>query len=139
MGAPVRAAGHRQLPMTLRRGGSAALARSTESASFRRRPPRPAVAVHQPGLRAFRRRAETCSAEQHVRPISVVAVVWAMFSATRGSLLVAVLFHFRINEAIWPNALLWAALAFTIAGIATVRSTARGEDGVSPWAEADVH
>lgn len=43
-----------------------------------------------------------------------------MFSATHGSLLVSVLFHFRINKAIWPNALLWAALAFTIAGIAAV-------------------
>ena len=52
--------------------------------------------------------------------VAISIIMTAAFNAARGSILVAVLFHFQINNPIWPDALPWAALTFSIAAIVVV-------------------
>ena len=43
-----------------------------------------------------------------------------MFHASRGSLLIAALFHFRLNNPPWPDAQPWDTLSFSAAAIVMV-------------------
>lgn len=52
--------------------------------------------------------------------VAISLIMTATFNASRGSILIAVLFHFQINNPIWPDALPWAALFFSIAAVAVV-------------------
>jgi uncharacterized protein len=52
--------------------------------------------------------------------VAISVIMTATFNASRGSILTAVLFHFQVNNPIWPDSLPWAALFFLIAAIAVV-------------------
>ena len=52
--------------------------------------------------------------------LAISIIMTATFNASRGSILIAVLFHFQINNPIWPDALPWAALTFSLAAIVVV-------------------
>lgn len=52
--------------------------------------------------------------------MAISIIMTAAFNASRGSLLIAVLFHFQINNPIWPDALPWAALTFSLAAVVVV-------------------
>jgi uncharacterized protein len=52
--------------------------------------------------------------------VAISIIMTAAFNASRGSILIAVLFHFQINNPIWPDALPWAALTFSLAAIVVV-------------------
>ena len=43
-----------------------------------------------------------------------------MFNAARGSLLVAALFHFQLNNPIWPDAQPWDSVLFVVAAVVVV-------------------
>ena len=47
-------------------------------------------------------------------------VVTAMFNASRGSLLVAMLFHYNLNFPLWPDGQPWDMMLFAGAGLLTV-------------------
>lgn len=43
-----------------------------------------------------------------------------IFNAARGSLLIAFLFHFQMNNPLWPDAQPWDVVFFTLATIVIV-------------------
>jgi uncharacterized protein len=52
--------------------------------------------------------------------VALSIAMTSMFNAARGSLLIAVLFHFQLNNPIWPDAQLWATIVFGVAALAIV-------------------
>ncbi len=52
--------------------------------------------------------------------MAISIIMTATFNAARGSIVIAVLCHFQINDAMWPDALPWAALTFSLAPIVVV-------------------
>jgi len=46
--------------------------------------------------------------------------VTPMFNAARGSILLPALFHFQLNNPLWPDAQPWDALVFALAALAVV-------------------
>lgn len=52
--------------------------------------------------------------------MAISVILTPMFNAARGSLLVAALFHFQVNNPIWPDAQPWETLVFTIAAVIVV-------------------
>jgi membrane protease YdiL (CAAX protease family) len=52
--------------------------------------------------------------------ISLSIIITPLFNAARGSLLVACLFHFQVNNPIWPDAQPWDTLIFVLAAAAIV-------------------
>ena len=57
------------------------------------------------------------------RTIGVVAisvVLTPFFNAARGSLLIAVLYHFQMMNPIWPDAQPWDSLFITVAAVIIV-------------------
>lgn len=49
--------------------------------------------------------------------VAISVILTAMFNAARGSILVAALFHFQVNNPIWPDAQPWDTLVFGIAAV----------------------
>jgi len=47
-------------------------------------------------------------------------IVTPMFNAARGSILLPALFHFQLNNPLWPDAQPWDALVFALAALAVV-------------------
>lgn len=76
--------------------------------------------------------------------LAVSVILTALFNAARGSLLVALAFHFMLNNPVWPDAQPWDAVLLTVVAAAVVithRTTmfARGAGAtevVPPFAEA---
>ncbi len=52
--------------------------------------------------------------------VAISVIMTAMFNAARGSLLVMALFHWQLNNPIWPDAMAWASVLFIIAAVAVV-------------------
>jgi len=52
--------------------------------------------------------------------VAICVMLTPMFNAARGSLLFAVLFHFQMNNPIWPDAQPWDTLMFVIAAVIIV-------------------
>lgn len=52
--------------------------------------------------------------------VAVAVILTAMFNASRGSLLVAALFHFQLNGPAWPDAQPWDMIVFTIVAVVVV-------------------
>ena len=52
--------------------------------------------------------------------ISLSAIMTALFNSSRGSLIIAVLFHFQINNPIWPDSKPWDFLLFIIVAVVVV-------------------
>ena len=52
--------------------------------------------------------------------ISLSVIMTALFNASRGSIIIAGLFHFQINNPIWPNAQPWDTILFTITAVIIV-------------------
>jgi membrane protease YdiL (CAAX protease family) len=52
--------------------------------------------------------------------VALSVIVTPMFNAARGSLLIAVLFHFQINSPLWPDAQPWDSLVFVIVAVGIV-------------------
>jgi membrane protease YdiL (CAAX protease family) len=52
--------------------------------------------------------------------IAISVILTPMFNAARGSILIAVLFHFQLNSPIWPDAQPWDTLMFALAALAVV-------------------
>ena len=57
--------------------------------------------------------------------VAISVILTPMFNAARGSLLVAALFHFQMNNPIWPDAQPWDTLVFAIAAVIVVASSRR--------------
>ena len=52
--------------------------------------------------------------------VAVAVILTPMFNAARGSILVAALFHFQLNNPIWPDAQPWASYIFAVVAMAVV-------------------
>ena len=52
--------------------------------------------------------------------IALSVILTPMFNAARGSLLVAALFHFQLNNPIWPDAQPWDSVLFVVAAVVVV-------------------
>ena len=52
--------------------------------------------------------------------ISLSVIMTALFNSSRGSLIIAVLFHFQINNPIWPDSKPWDFIIFTIVAVIVV-------------------
>ena len=52
--------------------------------------------------------------------ISLSVIMTALFNSSRGSLIIAVLFHFQINNPIWPDGKPWDFLLFSILAVIIV-------------------
>lgn len=52
--------------------------------------------------------------------VSLAVILTPLFNAARGSLLMAVLFHFQMNNPIWPDAQPWDTLFLVIAAVIIV-------------------
>ncbi len=52
--------------------------------------------------------------------ISLSVIMTALFNSSRGSLIIAVLFHFQINNPIWPDSKPWDFLLFIIVAVIVV-------------------
>jgi len=52
--------------------------------------------------------------------ISLSVIMTALFNSSRGSILIAALFHFQINNPIWPDAQPWDTILFSITAIIIV-------------------
>lgn len=57
--------------------------------------------------------------------VAISVILTPMFNAARGSLLVAALFHFQMNNPIWPDAQPWDTLVFAIAAVIVVVTSRR--------------
>lgn len=57
--------------------------------------------------------------------VAISVILTPMFNAARGSLLVAALFHFQMNNPIWPDAQPWDTLVFAIAAVIVVVGSRR--------------
>lgn len=49
--------------------------------------------------------------------VSLSVIMTALFNASRGSLLLAVLFHFQINNPVWPEGRPWDTVLFTVVAV----------------------
>ena len=67
--------------------------------------------------------------------MSVAMIMTAMFNASRGSLLLAILIHFQLNNPIFPDAQPYDAITFIIAALVVVwiyrKSLLGGADAVT--------
>ncbi|GII95141.1 type II CAAX endopeptidase family protein [Sinosporangium siamense] len=66
--------------------------------------------------------------------IAISVIVTPMFNAARGSILVAVLFHFQMNGPAWPDAQPWDTLVFVVAAVIVVvlnRKSMLSRDGAA--------
>ena len=52
--------------------------------------------------------------------IALSVIMTALFNVSRGSILIAGLFHFQINNPIWPNAQPWDSILFIITAVVVV-------------------
>jgi membrane protease YdiL (CAAX protease family) len=52
--------------------------------------------------------------------IAVCVMLTPLFNASRGSLLIAALYHFQMNNPVWPDAQPWDTLMFVIAAVIIV-------------------
>jgi uncharacterized protein len=52
--------------------------------------------------------------------VAISVIMTAMFNAARGSLLVMALFHWQLNNPIWPDGMAWAAVLFVLAAAVVV-------------------
>lgn len=52
--------------------------------------------------------------------VAIAIILTPMFNAARGSLLVAALYHFQLNNPIWPDAQPWDMLMFAVAAVFVV-------------------
>ena len=52
--------------------------------------------------------------------ISLSVIMTALFNSSRGSLILAVLFHFQINNPIWPDGKPWDFLLFSLVAVVIV-------------------
>ena len=52
--------------------------------------------------------------------VAISVIVTALFNSSKGSILLAALFHFQLNNPIWPDAQPYDTLAFVAAAIAVV-------------------
>jgi membrane protease YdiL (CAAX protease family) len=52
--------------------------------------------------------------------VALAVILTPLFNAARGSLLIAVLFHFQMNGPAWPDAQPWDVLVFVIAAVVIV-------------------
>jgi uncharacterized protein len=52
--------------------------------------------------------------------VAVAVILTPMFNASRGSILIAALFHFQLNNPIWPDAQPWASYIFAVLAVAVV-------------------
>ena len=52
--------------------------------------------------------------------IALSVILTPMFNAARGSLLIAALFHFQLNNPLWPDAQPWDSVLFIVAAVAVV-------------------
>jgi uncharacterized protein len=52
--------------------------------------------------------------------VALSVLMTALFNAARGSLLAMALFHWQINNPVWPDALAWASVLFIVAAIVVV-------------------
>ncbi len=52
--------------------------------------------------------------------ISLSVIMTALFNSSRGSLIIAVLFHFQINNPIWPDGKPWDFLLFSLVAVVIV-------------------
>ena len=59
-------------------------------------------------------------AEFFVGAIALSVIMTAMFNAARGSILTAALFHFQLNNPIWPDAQPWVTILFASAAVIVV-------------------
>jgi membrane protease YdiL (CAAX protease family) len=52
--------------------------------------------------------------------VAIAVILTPMFNAARGSLLIAVLYHFQMNGPAWPDAQPWDTLLFVIVAVVIV-------------------
>ena len=52
--------------------------------------------------------------------LAITLILTPMFNSARGSLLVAVVFHFMMNNPIWPDAQPWDSILFAVAAVVVV-------------------
>ncbi len=52
-----------------------------------------------------------------VGSVAVSVILTAMFNVARGSILLAALFHFQLNNPLWPDAQPWDMYLFAVVGI----------------------
>lgn len=52
--------------------------------------------------------------------VAIAVILTPMFNASRGSLLIAVLFHFQQNNPIWPDSQPWSFYLFAMAAVVVV-------------------
>jgi len=76
--------------------------------------------------------------------LAVSVIVTPMFNAARGSILVAALFHFQVNNPVWPDAQPWDTVVYALVAIVVVwlnRKTmlVRGGSAVTEVLLPDAH
>ncbi len=49
--------------------------------------------------------------------ISLSLIMTCLFNESKGSIIIAALFHFQINNPVWPDAHLWSSILFTLAAL----------------------
>lgn len=64
--------------------------------------------------------SEWVFAEFFIGAIALSIIMTAMFNAARGSILTAALFHFQLNNPIWPDAQPWVTYLFAFAAVIVV-------------------
>ena len=52
--------------------------------------------------------------------LAIAVIVTPMFNAARGSILVTALFHFQINNPVWPDAQPWDTLVYVAVAVVVV-------------------
>jgi membrane protease YdiL (CAAX protease family) len=52
--------------------------------------------------------------------VALAVILTPMFNAARGSILIAALFHFQLNNPIWPDAQPWASYLFVVIAVVVV-------------------
>lgn len=52
--------------------------------------------------------------------VAIAVILTPMFNAARGSLLIPVLYHFQMNNPVWPDAQPWDTLIFVVAAVIIV-------------------
>ncbi len=64
--------------------------------------------------------SEWVFAQFFISAMAISVIMTAMFNAARGSILTAALFHFQLNNPIWPDAQPWDMIVFSIAAVIAV-------------------
>lgn len=64
--------------------------------------------------------SEWVFAQFFVAAISISVIMTAMFNISRGSILIAALFHFQLNNPIWPDSQPWDMIVFSVTAIVIV-------------------